>query len=99
MSPWPQEWEELKATPHKVVSMDGFNHILLSRGVKFGEPWREVFIPFYLKKVEVGQWGYVLFCSRKLLGGGHRPWKPAKNSISIGRWDHRGTAWCSPTDP
>lgn len=44
MSPWPQEWEELKATTHKVVSMDGFNHILLARGVKFGEPWREVLL-------------------------------------------------------
>lgn len=38
--PGSQEWEELKATPHKVVSMDGFNHILLARGVKLGEPWR-----------------------------------------------------------
>lgn len=44
MSPWPQEWEELKATPHKVVSMGGFKHILLARGVELGEPWREVFI-------------------------------------------------------
>lgn len=38
--PWPQEWEELKATPHKVVCMGGFKHILLARGVELGEPWR-----------------------------------------------------------